>query len=255
MIHNFLVSFAKDLLILLASVITGVVLLLLVYQIPKEPIMNNVMESQDIFVREGIYPMALPISFSQMDNYTDALILLESSYEGTESLSGKALLNYHYEKIEDGNNVNPFYTIIDDQFGKTTEGFLALIYPRYWHGYLIIMKPLLFFFNLHQIRWINLFLQSALTVYLLYLLYHSVRRMFIPYLISYGMLLPTVISQSLQMSDIYYIAVVTSILFVKMGGTSMQENGKMVPSYWYSHKFFRLSYLSARLTDDSARDL
>lgn len=231
MIHNFLVSFAKDLLILLASVITGVVLLLLVYQIPAEPIMNNVMESQDIFVREGIYPMALPISFSQMDNYTDALILLESSYEGTESLSDKALLNYHYEKIEDGNNVNPFYTIIDDKFGKTTEGFLALIYPRYWHGYLIIMKPLLFFFNLHQIRWINLFLQSALTVYLLYLLYHSVRRMFIPYLISYGMLLPTVISQSLQMSDVYYIAVVTSILFVKMGGdkyAGKRKNGSFL---------------------------
>ena len=63
--------------------------------------MNNVMQSQDIFVKEGIYPMALPLSFSQLDNYTDALILLESGYDGDESLIDKALLNYHYEKMED----------------------------------------------------------------------------------------------------------------------------------------------------------
>lgn len=211
-----------------AGVIAGLLLLLAVYQIPTKRVMNNVMQSQDIFVKEGIYPMALPLSFSQLDNYTDALILLESGYDGDESLIDKALLNYHYEKMEDGSNVNPYYTIIDDKFEKTAEGFQSLFYPRYWHGYLIFMKPLLFLFNLHQIRWINFFLQSALTLYLLYLLYHKLRQMFIPYLFSYGMLLPTVIGQSLQMSDIYYIALIVSILVVN-GDTISQKNYSSLP--------------------------
>lgn len=220
------VSLLNDFLLIFAGVIVGFLLLLAVYQIPTKPIMDNVMESQDIFVKEGIYPMALPVSFSQLDNYTDALILLESGFDGSGSLSDKALLNYHYEKMENGSNINPFYTIIDQNFGKTKDGFLALLYPRYWHGYLIFMKPLLFLFNLHQIRWINLFLQSALAIYLLYLLYHTLRRMFIPYLLSYGMLLPTVISQSLQMSDIYYISVLASILILKIGGDKYIEKQK-----------------------------
>ena len=50
--------------------------------------------------------------------------------------------------------------------------------------------------------------------------------MFIPYLLSYGMLLPTVISQSLQMSDIYYISVLASILILKIGGDKYIEKQK-----------------------------
>lgn len=36
------------------------------------------------------------------------------------------------------------------------------LYPRYWHGYLVFLKPLLFFFSYPAIRYIIMFLQFGL---------------------------------------------------------------------------------------------
>ena len=38
----------------------------------------------------------------------------------------------------------------------------AFTYGRYWHGYLVILKPLLFIFNYYQIRWLNTIIGCSL---------------------------------------------------------------------------------------------
>ena len=43
-------------------------------------------------------------------------------------------------------------------------------YARYWHGYLVFLKPLLIIFNITQIRWILISLLGILGICLLYLL-------------------------------------------------------------------------------------
>ena len=44
-------------------------------------------------------------------------------------------------------------------------------YPRFWHGYLLFLKPLLVFFDFHGIRYINLMFQLGLLFFILYLMY------------------------------------------------------------------------------------
>lgn len=79
------------LLTLLIAVIAGTGLLTLIYTIPIDRIDANVADSTYIFSREGNYP-ALDSSYvSILDNYTDAMMLKEAAYNGTDSAFQKAM--------------------------------------------------------------------------------------------------------------------------------------------------------------------
>ena len=88
--------------IILAAMV-AVVLMVLTYSIPTEKIKDNVIQSATTFEIEGTYPVLSSSFTSQLDNWTDSIILLESSYEGEYSVLEKALINYRYDiKYNDG---------------------------------------------------------------------------------------------------------------------------------------------------------
>lgn len=73
----------------------GFVLLVFSYLIPKDAMENHVRESVKVFEEEGTYPQ-LVAGFvdSQLDNWTDALMLLTAVYQDSENnVLRQAVLN------------------------------------------------------------------------------------------------------------------------------------------------------------------
>ena len=113
--------FAKTFLILIAAFFCSMVL---VYCIPTSWIRENVESSIEVMENEGGYPIYFFYRHSSIiDIHTDKLM-----YEGLMPVR-----DYH----------NP----VQDSMGVNS-------YPRYWHGYQVILRPLGIFFQVQEVRYL-----------------------------------------------------------------------------------------------------
>ena len=77
----------KLILILLGSIILGYVLMIGVYTIPTEKIYSNVMTATDFFNEDTPYPQVINgYMDSQLDNWTDSLMLLIAATKTNETM-------------------------------------------------------------------------------------------------------------------------------------------------------------------------
>lgn len=151
------------------SAVTGLLLLILVYFLPTAPMEAHMAESVETFRREGTYPVTDIMGVdTRLDNYTDALMLLSAAYPGVESILEKALKVYRYT---DAFDTDPTLTLIA-HYG---DGMPAetIAYERYWHGYLLTLKPALSVLNYGQIRLFNALMLSLCTLWLLLLMWKT----------------------------------------------------------------------------------
>ena len=134
---------------------------------------NQAAESADILKRQGErYELSRAFNVCS-DNGTDALIINELySVDSREPYASymKARKNYdaHSAKSEildrSGHNTSALYSASEN---RTVLGYdpireledhlsgavhLSFIYGRYWHGYIVLFRPLLILFNISQIR-------------------------------------------------------------------------------------------------------
>ena len=192
--------------------ILGITLLRLVFLIPVRSIENNVKESADTMKEEGYAFTISGFCTSQIDNWTDSLMLLESADSNPGTTLERALYVYH-GKIRDYNPQQVLTKHYCDNIAFDTKA----IYPRYWHGYLVILKPLLVFFNYKMIRIINGILQLLFTIIVCKLLidrksiWHG-----ISYLISYLVLMPVSLAMRIQFSTCYYILTLGALVILTM---------------------------------------
>lgn len=80
--------------VVITVVLLGFGLMCWVYCMDTEEMQIHLKESQNIFSLEGDYPRIDGSESSQLDNFTDALMLLTAGYNGTESIIDKAMNNY-----------------------------------------------------------------------------------------------------------------------------------------------------------------
>jgi len=79
-------------------------------------------------------------------------------------------------------------------------------YYQYWHGYQVIIRPLLSLFSYPMIRVLNGILQTVLLLFLCLLMRRNgLGRYILPYIASVLMLMPLALAMSLQFSSCYYI--------------------------------------------------
>ena len=147
---------------------------------PREWINKTTKESAIILMNQGNPSNVLDVRF---DNFTDTLMVNTAYSIDSNKPFESALLarrNYLpdknqiiYEDINVNSNVNPnekidimteLYLTVDDNINQAYE------YARYWHGYITILRPLLIFFNVNQIRLICVGLLSILSTIFILLL-------------------------------------------------------------------------------------
>lgn len=90
-------------------------------------------------------------------------------------------------------------------------------YARYWHGYVLILRPLLYFMDYSDFRIWNCFLQIALVCYIAFLIWKAtgMKRYVLAFLTSYALLMPPALFLSLQYSWAFYLSFGGILLVVK----------------------------------------
>ncbi len=213
----------------IALLISAYVLMCVVYALPTQSMCRHVAESKEVFENEGEYPRlitghyntllksvsGLPENFSvnmntQLDNFTDALMLLEARFESSYNPFVAAVLNEH----ADIHGKSPVETLTILGTDGNSE-YSAAAYGRYWHGYQIFLKPLLIFFNYQEIRYIIMAVQIGLLVCVIAMFaYKHNCKEIVPLVCVYLFLNPVALSLSLQYHSVWVITLIQFVFFL-----------------------------------------
>lgn len=198
---------------ILASALAATLLLCAVYALPTDRIDKNVQQSARTIREEGTYPKLSQWFTSQLDNYTDSIMLLEAAYDSNTSILNQSMSAYR-GRME---GKHPAKTLIAHYVqGEAFDSVAS--YSRYWHGYLLFLKPLLQVMDYHSVRILNGVVQTLVTAMICFLLVRRSMSVYvIPFLITYGMLMPVALAKALQYSSCFYAfsAGVLALLLIK----------------------------------------
>lgn len=196
---------------------------------PSKIIAQNVKESSETLSDEGdVYQF-----FEYLDivnnNFTDALMINEAySIDNTHPIHSYMTVRKNYNKEMTKNSIQDIseeLTSINfddyDPVGELEE-FLngdidtSVNYARYWHGYLPILRTLLIFFNITEIRRILLIIFIILFIYLIKLIKEKIGTItaiiFAIALIMQGYFF---VSYSLESTPIFIVMMTSSIILLK----------------------------------------
>ena len=197
---------------LIISIVIGTVLIVISYFAPISRIRENIQASLDIYLREEEnYNWAPGINSTHIGNYTDSLILNQAAFVGTDSIIRDALLNPYVNYEDDNAKVENLVWCLNND---TLDGVRVIPYSRYWHGYLIFIKPLLSFLNVSEIRLLSMCFQMVLLIAVVLELYKSSGNKYIvPFVITIIGINPITTAESLHMGYVYIITL-TSLYFL-----------------------------------------
>lgn len=202
--------FLKEILIVVIGVVAGVAALAVTYFIPQEKMKDNAWESAILMHREGLGSFMWPtVKMTQLDGYTDG-VMLNTAYTETDDGIRDILLDTRVQ-VREINPMESFYEVI----ALENKEYRVETYGRYWHGYQILWRPLLCFFNYGEIRQINMAVQLAMVFAFLYLLFLSGEKaLAIPFFGMYLFLTPLALFSSMQFSPCFYLMLLTSMALV-----------------------------------------
>ncbi len=175
----------KYLLIFIISIITFLILLCASSLIPSKYLKSNVIKSANILQKQtNEYVIRIRGFNIPFDNHTDSLMINTSySIDSNKPLYSSLVARKNYIP-------NVTKTIHSDTIGELKSSKLGQVgdlidtinenvyesyeYARYWHGYLVFLRPLLLLFDISGIRIINIILFLILGIIFLYLVYKKI---------------------------------------------------------------------------------
>lgn len=191
--------------------IIGYFMLVICYSIPTGRMENHTKNSAFIFQKEGHYPQLTGINVSQLDNFTDALMLLTAAHPRDKNVWVSAVDAARYC----AQGQDPVETLIN-MSGNNGIDLETKDYQRYWHGYLIFLKPLLLFFDYSQIRYLIMAGQMFLFSLLLSGLAVTKKELVIPTVFLWLFLNPIATMCSLQFNNIVMITFIAMLLILRL---------------------------------------
>lgn len=226
--------------IIAISVLVGLLLLVLVFLLPVEPMKQHVFDSMWLLEEEGTYPEVLPQVFVRMhpdninlrtmilnnrgmarDNHTDSLMLGAATYDDGHMSSAmqKALMVYHDETVP----LAPYNSLLN--YAETGTVTAPASYPRYWHGYLVILKPLLLILTYSRVRCFNILMLSLLTFVLVNGIWKRIgRKETAAFILAALMTFPFVIPNCMQYSNMAYTTLIAGNIMVYSGKEIWNKN-------------------------------
>lgn len=183
------------------------------YMLPAENMQKHIYESKEVFEKEGVYPQLMEgHEDSILDNWTDAIMLMVAGYiGGGESAFVEAVHNGYQRMIEK----NPAESLVEISSGEEVES-KVIYYSRYWHGYVIYLKPLLIFFRYQEIRYLLGTVQLSLfTVIIVLLVLKKMMKQVIPFTVIYIFLNPAALMLSLQYNQIFVLLLMQFVVILR----------------------------------------
>lgn len=169
--------------------------MVLAYMIPLSGQNANVQESLKILGDEGWYP-TMPY-------------VKEFTYDYGEYLDSPATLDNYTDEL--------MITIATlDPQGKYLHAAMVDYCPRYWCGFVAVLRPVLFFLDYGEIRMLNILVQMFLVMVLALLLYKRKGKIWCFWVVSmYALLTPYCMGMSMQNSCVFYIGMLGAVGLLK----------------------------------------
>lgn len=175
------------------------VLLVVVNVIPDSWVNRAITDGIQEVTKEGDHPWVFFTPQSQLDNFTDKIMLQLSQRtspwnEVTKTFTEES----EWNSLCNGAKNNPLYAAFANQG-----------YSRYWHGYTVILKPLLTVFSYSAIRVIS----ATILLILLCLAFGKIHKLMgLPAAMVFALFLAAiniyVVPLSLTFSPVFYIALI-----------------------------------------------
>ena len=145
-----------------ATVAVLFVLLLGACALPAQPVLEHVYDSAQTIQQEGLYPEYFGFKLFQMDNYTDTIMLFEAAAMGeqdplTAMMTATAYNVDNFETMAGDLAVYCERTIPLATGAQKAVQLVPFSYARYWHGYLIWLRPLLCVMSITGVRVVQYF--------------------------------------------------------------------------------------------------
>ena len=197
---------------LLLSVLAGILLMTCVYILPTGRMLTQADRSLPIFENEGTsFCWAPEEKSARLDGFTDAIMLQTAVYAQDENPMKAAMRNDRMEFSE--GKLDPAGSLKQYVYGNRS-GYVV-DYARYWHGYLLFLKPLLLFFSLSDIRMMNAALQLILAAGVLLLAFRKRGlRLALPMGLALLVLNPVSTALSMQFSSVYYLTLLGLLIML-----------------------------------------
>ena len=122
--------------------------------VPGAPVRRNIARSVPLLQQEGLYPEYFGFKLFQMDNYTDTIMLFEAAaMDETDPLTAMMRgTTYNVDNFTSMQDDLARYLDARETGSDLPDDLEPFSYARYWHGYLIWLRPLLAFLTYGQIR-------------------------------------------------------------------------------------------------------
>lgn len=201
----------KTIVALILGLMAATILMLLINLLPEKAMKQHITESVKVMEQEQDYHEVIPgMISSRLDNFTDSIMLVSSAHKAETGLIDRTMNGYRV--IYEGKT--PSETLV--AYGTGEEGYSVSPYSRYWHGYQVILKPLLLFFNYQEIRYLNMCLQFLLIIGITIEMVKKKMGIYVfPYMVMLFSLMPFSIGLSLQFSSVFYITNIAVYVLLK----------------------------------------
>jgi len=198
--------------------VAGLYILAFAYKIPADRMRQQIVESTEQFEVE---PHPYSFSANPVDNLTDGYMLLAAGRDNTDNIWLSAVniwIDGYEEKM-------PNQALVEI-YKYEQEPDSSFSYSRYWHGYLIFLKPVLCFFNYAQIR----YLMSALQLIMLYVTTFFIQKKMggwyaLPLIVAYIFMNPVSTMSCMQYNVVTIITLISLVSVVRR------------LDYWLLHDF------------------
>ena len=197
----------------LIAATAGFVLLFAVYCLPTEPMFENAKDDQ-----YDLYYWSLE-NTSQLDPYSEDAMVNTAIYSGDESVLEQTVMNYHMG----GPDLGSIRSL--DMYLKGEDGMVREDYTRYWHGYLVYLKPLLSVLSISRIKVLQMSLQLLMLFAVVLCIYKRNGLMTaLAFFISMLVVNPVSMAICIEFANIYNIMLIAILVMYRF---ELFESGKV----------------------------
>jgi hypothetical protein len=186
--------------------------------IPSAFLKQNIGHTVKTLSEEELYPeYGLYWRQIRIDNWTDAVMFNTSYSINSKNPFRSALMNFEYRREGD-----PLDRITDLKLLYENNYIPNVTYERYWHGYLVWLRPLLLIFSLNEIRVLLSFLLYILFFICILLLLKRFGKK-LAFIFSVGLISIDFfyVGHNLNFSSVFLIGLLSSIYLLIFGKTGL----------------------------------
>lgn len=241
-------SICKLIVTLVVSILIANVLMISVYGIPTDRMFSHAKANADLFGNSYIDTWAPGIPSATLSYSTDAIMINNAIYQDNKSSVYNAMMNPRYEDGT-GNVANSLFQVLNydklqdikpqravmtpvDSFrddDNTAHELETMYYPRYWHGYLLFLKPMLLVLDVSEIKLLMMAVQILLAAITLFLINRKIGTgVAFAFLTSLIVLNPVTAALTFQENTIYILTLICAFLILMFNDRLIRKDNYCV---------------------------